>query len=93
VLGASYEEAELAEIGAEWDSKTMFPGPLKVNRGPQLAGQCRRGDVFGLRRFRLHLRCDDSVVRWRQFRPYVDSYSRSLDPPGPGVDGRLSKPS
>lgn len=36
VLGLSYEEAALAESGAEWDPHTMFPGPLKVNRPPSL---------------------------------------------------------
>ncbi|HUZ11156.1 MAG TPA: SDR family oxidoreductase [Acidimicrobiales bacterium] len=36
VLGISYEEAALAESGAEWDSNTMFPGPLKVSRPPSL---------------------------------------------------------
>lgn len=35
-LGMSYEEAALAESGADWDPFTMFPGPLKVNRPPSL---------------------------------------------------------
>ena len=37
VLGISYEQAMLAQSGATWDPTTMFPGPLKVNRPPQLA--------------------------------------------------------
>jgi hypothetical protein len=36
VLGMSYEQASLAESGAEWDPITMFPGPLKVRRPPTL---------------------------------------------------------
>jgi NAD(P)-dependent dehydrogenase (short-subunit alcohol dehydrogenase family) len=36
VTGLSYEEASLAESGATWDPKTMFAGPLKVNRPPRL---------------------------------------------------------
>ncbi len=36
VLGLSYEEAALADSGAEWDPATMFPGPLKVGRPPRL---------------------------------------------------------
>ena len=36
VNGLSYEEAALAENGGAWDAKTMFPGPLKVNRPPSL---------------------------------------------------------
>jgi NAD(P)-dependent dehydrogenase (short-subunit alcohol dehydrogenase family) len=36
VLGLSYEEAKLAESGASWDPRTMFPGPLKVDRPPNL---------------------------------------------------------
>jgi len=36
VLGLSYEEAMLGELGGEWDPHTMFPAPLKVNRPPSL---------------------------------------------------------
>jgi NAD(P)-dependent dehydrogenase (short-subunit alcohol dehydrogenase family) len=37
VLGMSYEQASLAESGAEWDPVTMFPpGPLKLQRPPTL---------------------------------------------------------
>jgi len=36
VTGLSYEEAGLADSGATWDPRTMFPGPLKVSRPPSL---------------------------------------------------------
>lgn len=36
VLGLSYEEAMVAENGGAWDPATMFPGPLKVGRPPNL---------------------------------------------------------
>jgi NAD(P)-dependent dehydrogenase (short-subunit alcohol dehydrogenase family) len=35
VMGLSYEEAELAQAGSEWDPKN-FPGPLKLARPPRL---------------------------------------------------------
>jgi NAD(P)-dependent dehydrogenase (short-subunit alcohol dehydrogenase family) len=35
VMGLSYEEAELAQAGADWDPKN-FPGPLKLARPPRL---------------------------------------------------------
>jgi NAD(P)-dependent dehydrogenase (short-subunit alcohol dehydrogenase family) len=35
VMGLSYEEAELAQAGAQWDPKN-FPGPLKLARPPRL---------------------------------------------------------
>jgi NAD(P)-dependent dehydrogenase (short-subunit alcohol dehydrogenase family) len=37
-LGMSYEEAALADAGAgaTWDPHTMFPGPLKLSRPPQI---------------------------------------------------------
>lgn len=36
VNGMSYEEAALAESGLAWDARSMFPGPLKLNRPPRL---------------------------------------------------------
>jgi NAD(P)-dependent dehydrogenase (short-subunit alcohol dehydrogenase family) len=36
VLGMSYEQASIAESGADWDPVTMFPGPLKLQRPPTL---------------------------------------------------------
>lgn len=36
VLGLSYEEAQLAESGGDWNPTTAFPGPLKVDRPPRL---------------------------------------------------------
>lgn len=36
VLGLSYEEAQLAESGGDWDPHAAFPGPLKLDRPPRL---------------------------------------------------------
>lgn len=36
VNGMSYEEAALAQSGDTWNPRTMFPGPLKLNRPPSL---------------------------------------------------------
>ena len=46
-LGMSYEEAALAESGADWDPHTMFPGPLKVNRPPPTSPHCSHANRHG----------------------------------------------
>jgi hypothetical protein len=36
VLGLSYEEFQLQQSGGAWDPHRDFPGPLKVDRPPNL---------------------------------------------------------
>ena len=36
VLGLSYEEAQLAQSGAVWEPRTMFPGPYKTSQPPAI---------------------------------------------------------